>query len=170
MPICSYKYTFDDESFECMSCERGLKSYGLQNTQCVTCMRAWLKGTNNDFMFAQYEQFCREGQIFSIVLFAVVPFLTLVLALICCCCSRSSGIKGSNNVCEDEKAFKRNKVPRRVGTRFIRKVTIVEDSDEVTGGRGVKVERYYDNDADKRYVIETKTPSPYGQRKQTPYP
>jgi len=168
MPICSYKYTFSEESFSCMPCERGLKSYGLQGTECVTCMRAWLKGTNDGFLDAQYEQFCKEGQVFSIVLFATVPFLTVLLALICCCCSRASGFKGSDNICEDEKMMKRRKNPRRVATRFVRKVTIVDDSDE---GKDVKVERYYDNDTKYMTSKSTPTPTPNGvERKNTPFP
>ena len=170
MPICSYKYTFSEDSFTCMPCERGLKSYGLQSTECVTCMRAWLRGTNDEYLFAQYEQFCREGQVFSIVLFALVPFLTVSLALICCCCSRASGIKGSDHMCEDEQMMKRRKNPRRVATRFVRKVTIFEDSDE---GKDVRVERYYAND--KKYMTTTHTPgtpvtAAPTNRKNTPFP
>ena len=49
MPICSYKYAFDEDSKECKRCEQGLKSYGLQSEVCITCMRAWLLGSNSDF-------------------------------------------------------------------------------------------------------------------------
>ena len=41
VPICSYKYSFDADSFSCLPCERGLKSYGLQEDECISCMRAW---------------------------------------------------------------------------------------------------------------------------------
>lgn len=54
MPICAYKSTYEEDSFSCRPCERGLKSYGLQEEQCITCMRAWLQGTSDDFKQAQY--------------------------------------------------------------------------------------------------------------------
>ncbi len=101
MPICSYKYAFDEDSKECKRCEQGLKSYGLQSEVCITCMRAWLLGSNSDFQEAQYEQFCNEGYVFSIVLFALVPILVVTIALVCCCFVTGNGIKGSDHVCQD---------------------------------------------------------------------
>ena len=53
-------------------------------------MRAWIKGTNNDFRAAQYQQFCRDGAESSIILFSLVPILTLGLGIICCCCSMAA--------------------------------------------------------------------------------
>jgi hypothetical protein len=98
-------------------------------------MRAWLQGTNDDFREAQYEQFCRDGYVFSIVLFAVVPILTITIALICCCCSPASGIMGQNNVCEDakiEKTRTRSGINRQ-GTRYVRKTSRrnKQDPDEI---------------------------------------
>ena len=54
MPLCAYKYVYDADDDECKPCERGLKSYGMQDDQCITCMRAWLQGTSDDFRKAQY--------------------------------------------------------------------------------------------------------------------
>ena len=62
-------------------------------------MRAWLLGGNSDFQEAQYEQFCNEGYVFSIVLFALVPLLVVSLALVCCCFVKGNGIAGSDAVC-----------------------------------------------------------------------
>ena len=49
MPICSYKYVYEMDDYTCRECEPGLKSYGMQDDQCITCMRAWLKGTSDEF-------------------------------------------------------------------------------------------------------------------------
>ena len=65
-------------------------------------MRAWLKGGNSDFREAQYHQFCRDGYVFSIVEFALVPFFAFVIAFLCCCFSPANGIKGNKFVCQDD--------------------------------------------------------------------
>ena len=101
MPICSYKYVYEMDSYTCRVCEPGLKSYGMQDDQCITCMRAWLQGTSDEFKEVQYQQFCQDGYIFSVVLFAVVPSLTCLLALICCICHKGNGIKGQHDICSE---------------------------------------------------------------------
>ena len=61
MPICQLGFQYETNNFKCRPCEPGLKSYGLQEDECISCMRAWLKGRNNEFKEAQYEQFCQDG-------------------------------------------------------------------------------------------------------------
>ena len=100
MPLCQYKYAYETDNFSCRPCERGLKSYGLQDDQCITCMRAWLQGNSDEFKEAQYHQFCRDGYIFSLVLFIVVPSLTCLLASICCYCHRGNH-KGQKALCHE---------------------------------------------------------------------
>ena len=95
MPICAYKFAYEPDKMNCRPCEPGLRSYGLQETECVTCMRAWLLGQGDDFREAQYYQFCNDGYVFSIVLFATVPIVTLTAAFICCCCVAGNGIHGN---------------------------------------------------------------------------
>ena len=77
-------------------------------------MRAWIKGTNNDFRAAQYQQFCRDGAESSIILFSLVPVLTLSLGIICCCCHRGNGIKGNKGVCEELDDKKKRKAKTRL--------------------------------------------------------
>ena len=79
-------------------------------------MRAWIKGTNNDFRAAQYQQFCRDGAESSIILFSLVPILTLGLGIVCCCCHRGNGIKGNKGVC-DELNDKKKRVAKKSLTR-----------------------------------------------------
>lgn len=118
MPICQYKYIYEQDSYQCAPCERGLKSYGLQDDKCITCMRAWLQGTNDEFKQAQYQQFCHDGYEFSVVLFAVVPSLTCLLALVCCICHRGNGIKGEKELCSDADFQKpKRKLVRERGQR-----------------------------------------------------
>ena len=31
MPLCAYKYVYDEDDYSCEPCERGLKSYGMQD-------------------------------------------------------------------------------------------------------------------------------------------
>ena len=77
-------------------------------------MRAWIKGTNNDFRAAQYQQFCRDGAESSIILFSLVPILTLALGIICCCCHRGNGIKGNKGVCDELDDKKKRKAKARL--------------------------------------------------------
>ena len=114
IPICAYKYSYKEGSFQCSPCERGLKSFGLQDEQCITCMRAWLLSSGDNFRQAQYERFCQDGSVFSIILLIVVPIVTLVVAFICCCCTTANGLKNGHGVCEDDKnRHKRAKLTRR---------------------------------------------------------
>ncbi len=133
MPICAYKYKFSNETFSCSRCDIGLKSYGLQEDSCITCMRAWLQGTSSDFKMAQYDEFCSVNRIFSIVLFAVVPSLACLVAILLCCLTKANGIRGKHNLCEDARpeSAEKNRGVRRQGTRYVRKVTrTIKDTDE----------------------------------------
>ena len=120
MPICPYKFSYESDKMECRRCEPGLRSYGLQNEECVTCMRAWLLGTGDDFRHAQYQQFCNDGYVFSMVLFAVVPVVTMAVAFICCCCVQGNGIHGNDMVCEDAD-IKDRRVRGRKSTPYARR-------------------------------------------------
>ena len=75
-------------------------------------MRAWIKGTNSDFRAAQYQQFCRDGAESSIILFSLVPILTLGLGIVCCCCHRGNGIKGNKGVCDELDDKKKRKTKK----------------------------------------------------------
>ena len=123
VPICSYKYSFDADSFSCLPCERGLKSYGLQEDECISCMRAWLKGGNSEFREAQYHQFCRDGYVFSIVEFALVPSFAFAIAFICCCVSPANGIKGNKMVCQEDEDVKADR-ERKMNSSTERKLMI----------------------------------------------
>lgn len=119
MPLCAYKYAFINETFSCRPCELGLKSYGLQSVQCITCMRAWFKGGNgNDFREAQFEQFCHEGQVYSIVLFAMVPSVVCLAGFICCATHQGNKIQEYESQEDSEK--KRRMKYHRKGSRVVR--------------------------------------------------
>ena len=102
-----------------------MKSYGLQEDECITCMRAWIKGNNNDFRAAQYQQFCHDGAESSIILFSLVPVLTLGLGIICCCCHRGNGIKGNKGMCDELNDKKKN---RKAKTRLNRSTNSLNSS------------------------------------------
>lgn len=78
-------------------------------------MRAWLKSSGDFFKEAQYERFCRDGSVFSIVLLVVVPIVTLTVAFMCCCCTTANGIKNGNAICEDD-ASRHREAKRRMRT------------------------------------------------------
>lgn len=118
MPICTYSYRFDNNTLSCSLCEPGLKSYGLQDAECTTCMRAYFYGATDSFARAQFEQFCEDGQAFSILLLVFTPLLAVIAALLCCCCSASSGIADSDKVCQEVEP-KKNK--RRVTGRYVKR-------------------------------------------------
>lgn len=108
---------------QCTKCERGMKSYGLQDEECVTCMRAFFYGQSDDFKQAQYERFCNNGAVFSIVLFTVVPVLCIGVALILCCCARGSDIHNNEFICEDQTVKYGDKKRPRKQTGYVKQVT-----------------------------------------------
>jgi len=127
MPICAHFYSYDEQTQQCNRCERGLKSYGLQDNECITCMRAWLRGQNDGFRKAQYQQFCNDGFIFSIVLFSVVPFVTIFGSLLLCCCAKGSDIHQNHLICEDAATQYGDKKRPRKNTGYVKKSTTKDD-------------------------------------------
>ena len=124
MPICSYKYAYQSADMSCRHCEPGLKSYGLQDDQCLTCSRAWLL-SDDPFREVQYLQFCEDGYAFSLTLFIVVPVVVMIAAILLCCCTKANGIINSDNVCDESnpkhKNVRRREGISRNGTRYVRR-------------------------------------------------
>lgn len=106
IPVCSQNTFFDAAIFSCTPCQQGFRSYGLQETECLSCMRMWLGRTSTEFANHLWNELCTEGNTISIILLVLVPFLTCVLAWICCFCSKSNGIRDKTicDVFEEEEA------------------------------------------------------------------
>lgn len=130
MPICQYKYAYDLDNFSCRPCESALKSYGLQEPLCVSCMRAWVKGTADDFRDAQYEQFCKNGQVYSVILFALVPTLTATATGICCYLHKGNAKK--LNIKSQEEIDEKERKKRQKENRYGRKLTMHYGADGAT--------------------------------------
>ena len=85
MPLCPINTIYNSDSFGCHACDNGLKSYGLQSTECLTCYGLWFDSNSNDFRDAQYDAICKEGRGISITLFFLVP-ISVLLGFFACCC------------------------------------------------------------------------------------
>ena len=45
IPVCTQNYYFENENFKCTPCQIGLRSYGLQTTECISCTQMWISRT-----------------------------------------------------------------------------------------------------------------------------
>ena len=85
MPLCPINSIYSSDSFSCRVCDNGLKSYGLQSNECLTCYGLWFDGNSNDFRDAQYEAMCKDGRVKSITVFFLAPIFVLMGFFACCC-------------------------------------------------------------------------------------
>ena len=98
MPGCEHNARFDQESFSCIPCDQGTRSWGLQSTECIPCLRIWFSEFRDDYSKALYDQMC-TGDIKSVLLVSIVPFLSVVLALCLCCATRDNGLTDKQRNC-----------------------------------------------------------------------
>lgn len=114
MPACENDSFFDKESFECVKCEDGLKSWGLQSEECVSCIRIWWWRSTDDYSRASYENLCTSGLVKSAMLFILVPFLSIVAAVCICLVTRDSGLDDEHPCCSCCKKVPENAFDRKV--------------------------------------------------------
>ena len=91
MPACQNNARLDTNSFECVPCDEGTRSWGLQSTECQPCIRIWLAGGTDEYKRALYERLCREGSVKSTILLIAVPILSLALIICLCRNTRDNG-------------------------------------------------------------------------------
>ena len=91
MPGCQNNARLDTDSFDCVPCDEGTRSWGLQSTECLPCIRIWIAGGTDEYKSALYERLCREGSVKSTVLLIAVPVLSLALIICLCVNTRDNG-------------------------------------------------------------------------------
>ena len=93
LPVCENDARFDPKSKACLTCTEGLRSWGLQDSECVSCSAIWLQGKDY-FTWTLYEELCSVGNTKSSMLMVFVPIVSLALTIILCCNTRENGMKG----------------------------------------------------------------------------
>ena len=100
MPACQNNARLDTNSFECVPCDEGTRSWGLQSTECQPCIRIWLAGGTDEYAKAMYEHLCTGGMIKSIILFTLVPLLFCCGGFCLCFATENNGLsEKTRNFC-----------------------------------------------------------------------
>ena len=105
---------------------------------------------------------------FSVVLFAVVPSLTCLVALICCICHKGNGIKGEKELCNDADFQKpRRKLYRERGQKtYVKRLGSKHYKREYdTAKKNLEMEAIksmQEGEDLKLSTMQTPTPYPFG--------
>ena len=99
MPGCENTARLDTSSLACVPCDDGTRSWGLQSTECVPCIRIWIAGGTDGYSHAMYEQLCRGGMVKSVILFSLVPAVFCVAGFCLCCATEENGLSAKGKVC-----------------------------------------------------------------------
>ena len=93
LPVCENDAKFDPQTKACLTCTEGLRSWGLQDNECVSCAAIWLKGKDY-FTWTLYEELCSIGNTKSSMLMVFVPIISVALTCLICWRTRDNGLKG----------------------------------------------------------------------------
>ena len=98
MPGCDNDARLDIDSFTCVACGSGTRSWGLQSTECLSCFRIWIGGSTSYYAHTMYEQLCTGGMVKSVILFCVVPIVFCITGCgLCCCATERNGLSSKTN-------------------------------------------------------------------------